>query len=397
MQRRSILRAPLSLLMLSPPVARADEAILKRLASMPPNHGLRLGEARLVGDFNEVARRFDLHKTGPRSRDFCRKMVWAPERQRALFAGANHGSPHRLNDVWEFDLAAMAWTLLYAPDNPRTYGGLGPDASDVVFRDGVLQTRRGGPAVIGHTWSGLTYDPRARRMLFMNTWPINVDPLVRQVGGDPADRYIGPPLWSFDPAARNWAPLKTAAPWPRAALGALLQDVPEMGGQVWHLNDWQLRATWLLGAGHAWKKVADPTITAGFERNAPGRELVGYHDAKRQLIIAQCRRNTFHFDTQSRRWARVVAHDSVDALPDGHDAHTVFHGDAVTGRGYLLDFRTRELWAYEPDRARWDLLSPSGDPLPAGKRMLAYFDHALGVMVVLNDTEVWAYRPAPSR
>jgi len=146
MQRRSILRAPLSLLMLSPPVARADEAILKRLASMPPNHGLRLGEARLVGDFNEVARRFDLHKTGPRSRDFCRKMAWAPERQRALFAGANHGSPHRLNDVWEFDLAAMAWTLLYAPDNPRTYGGLGPDASDVVFRDGVVQKRRGGPA-----------------------------------------------------------------------------------------------------------------------------------------------------------------------------------------------------------------------------------------------------------
>jgi hypothetical protein len=397
MQRRSILSVPLSLLPLAAPVARGDEAVIRRVTSLAPNHGLRLGTARLIGEFNEIARRFDLHRTGPRSRDFSKKMVWAPERRRALFAGANHGSPHRLNDVWEFDLAEMTWTLLYAPDNPRTYGGLGPDATDVVFRDGVLQTRRGGPAVIGHTWSGLTYDPRTQRMLFMNTWPIDVDPLVRQVGGDPADRYRGPPLWSFNPAARAWAPLKTAAPWPKAAVGALLEDAPELDGQIWHLNNWQLRATWLLGANHAWNAVASPKVTPGFEGNAPGRELVGYHDSKRQLIVAQCRRGTYHFNTQSSRWLCVIPPDSGYLVPDGHDAFTAFCGHPSSGRGLLMDFRTRNLWSYDPDQAQWALLAPVGDPIPQGKRMLAYVDRVLGVLAVLNDTEIWVFRPPGSR
>ena len=324
-------------------------------------------------------------------------MVWAPERRRALFAGANHGAPHRLNDVWEFDLAAMSWILLYAPDNPRSYAGLGKDPSDVVFRDGVLQTLRGGPAVIGHTWSGLTYDPRAQRMVFMNTWPIAVDPLIRQVGGDPNERFRGPPLWTFNPRNRSWTILKTAPPWPFAAVGALLQDVPELDGQIWHMNNWQLQATWLLQASGKWTVLADRKSTPSFERTAPGRELVGYHDAKRRLVVAQYRKGSYHFDIQSREWVCTVAADSIGPAPDGHDAFTTFCGDPANGLGILLDFRTRELWSYDPDHAHWKLMAPSGDPIPDGKHMLAYFDVALGVMVVLNGIEVWVWRPPSAR
>jgi hypothetical protein len=241
-----------------------NAAALERIQSLRPNQSLRLGHAKVIGEFNATALEFGLDRTGPRARDFCRKMVWAPERRRALFAGANHGTPHRLNDVWEFDLAAMSWLLVYAPDLPRTYGGLGPDASDVEFRDGVLMTRRGGPAVIGHTWSGLTYDAEQRGMLFMNTWPINVDPLVKQVGGDPGQQYRGPPLWRFDAAARRWSVVKTPEPWPKAAVGALLEWVPELGGSVWHLNNWQLSASWLLDSGHgAWRVIADAKSSPG--------------------------------------------------------------------------------------------------------------------------------------
>jgi hypothetical protein len=57
-------------------------------------------------------------------------MVWAPERKRALYCGANHGVPHRLNDVWEFDLPSLSWVMLYAPDLPRDYAGMGKDFSD---------------------------------------------------------------------------------------------------------------------------------------------------------------------------------------------------------------------------------------------------------------------------
>ena len=78
----------------------------------------------MLGDFNDTARRYNLHKTGPLARDFTLKMVWAPERKRVLFCGANHGVPHRLNDVWEFDLAALTWVMLYAPDLPREWASL---------------------------------------------------------------------------------------------------------------------------------------------------------------------------------------------------------------------------------------------------------------------------------
>ncbi len=345
---------------------------------------------------NPVARRFGLDRTGPRSRDFSVKMAWSPERQRALFVGANHGSPHRLNDVWEFDLAEMAWVLLYAPDLPRSYAGLGRDASDVVFEDGVLRTRRGGPAVVGHTWSGLTYDPRRHHLLFMNTWPVAVDPMVQQVGGDPALRYRGPPLWAFHPQRREWTALKGPAPWPKAAVGALLQDVPELGGQIWHLNNWQLSATWLLGPGGDWKVIANRRSSADFEANAPGRELVGYHDAARRLVITQWKLGTYHFDTRTAQWSRAIAPDAPGGRPDGHDAFTGFYGDPASGQGLLVDFRTRELWAYHPDKRRWTTLRPDGDAMPTGRRMLAYMDTARGVFVVIDDLEVWVYRPGKS-
>lgn len=371
--------------------AAPNAAALERIRALRPNQSLHLGTAKLLGEFNATAREFGLDRTGPRARDFCRKMVWAPERRAALFTGANHGSPHRLNDVWEFNLAAMAWVMLYAPDLPRGRpGGLGPDASDVLYRDGVLLTRRGGPAVIGHTWSGLTYDAAQRCMLFMNTWPISVEPLVEQVGGDPQTRYRGPPLWRFDPATRAWAIVKTPEPWPKAAVGALLEWVPELGGSVWHLNNWQLSASWLLDSQrNSWSVIANAKSSPGFEQQAPGRELVGYHDPVRRRIVAQYKRDSFHFDTATKRWTRTVQEGDAD----GHDAHTGFYRHPASGLGLLADFRDGQVHAYDPDKARWRKLQPEGERMPFGPHVLAYVDQALDVLVVVEDTEVWVYRP----
>ena len=90
--------------------------------------------------------------------------------------------------------------MLYAPDLPRDYTGMGKDFSDVVFKDGILITKRGGPVVIAHTWWGLAYDPVQRSMYFMNTWVTNQKKCVEQLGGDPGQLYTGPPLWSFTPS-----------------------------------------------------------------------------------------------------------------------------------------------------------------------------------------------------
>jgi hypothetical protein len=371
------------------PSAVGNAALLERVTALRPNQSLLLGRARVVGDFNATAAQFGLDRTGPQARDYCRKMVWAPERGSALFAGANHRLPHRLNDVWEFDLAAFAWRLLYAPDLPRTYGGLG-DKSDVLFRDGVLVTRRGGPAVIGHTWAGVTYDVVQRCLLFMATWPISILPLISEVGGDPGSLYAGPPLWRFHPHTGKWSLWNTAQPWPRAPVASLLEYVPELEGSLWHQNNWRLAATWLIDSRHGrWSAIADARLSPGFETQAPGSEMVGYHDPERRLVIAQRHRDTFHFDTDKRQWQRTIEGTG----PDGNDIHTTFCHHPATAAGLLVDFRDGSVQAYDADAARWRKLQPDGDPMPQGGRVLAYVDRLRNVLVVVDDTEVWVYRP----
>lgn len=373
---------------------RAASEVLERIDRLRENEGLLLGPASVVGEFNEVARRFNLHRTGPRSRNYSLKMVWAPDRGRALFVGANHGTPHRLNDVWEFDLPSMRWILLYPPDNPRSYDGLGDDASDVVFQDGVLVTQRGGPAVIGHTWWGTTYDPVGKRLLFMNIWLTKQTEAIQQLGGDPAERYKGPPLWAFDPAMGRWQVLKTAPPGPGAPYGAMLEYVPDLDGAIWHMNNWQMRGTWLYKPEvQQWSQLPANRLRKDFRDQAPTRELVGYYDPKRKLVVAQQEKSTFHFDIANLEWIKVLAEPADSGLvPRGHDARTVFHHDLVSGAGLLVNLFEHTLWAYEPDLRRWTRLEPTGDPIPKGERMLAYVDPLRNVLVVIDDVTVWVYR-----
>ena len=370
----------------------ADGQVANALARLGSNEAVALPPARIVGEFNETARRFALDRTGPQARDYSLKMAWAADRRRALFAGANHGAPHRLNDVWEFDLGARSWHLLYAPDLPRRYTGLGTDASDVEFRGGILTTNRGGPAVIGHTWWGLTYDASLRQMLFMNTWVTKQAAAIRQLGGDPAARYTGPPLWSFDPASAQWAAAKSPPPWPAAPFGSMLEYVAAMGGSIWHANHWQMRSTWLYTSrDRRWARLAGGD--EAFQHASPPREAVAYVDPQRGIVVAQAGRRTFHFDTRERSWQRVAdAFADEAAAPDAHDARTPMYWDAGSAEGLLVDFAKDTLWAYDPDRRRWRTLQPRGPALPPGRKRLAYADAAAGVLVVIADTAIWVYR-----
>ena len=366
----------------------------KRIQALKPNHAALLGEAKVMGDFNEVAKRWNLHETGPRGRDFTIKMVWAPERKRVLFCGANHGVPHRLNDVWEFDLSALAWFMLYAPDNPRDYKGLGKDFSDVEFKDGILVTKRGGPAVIAHTWWGLTYDPKQKMMLFMNTWVTNKKKMVELLGGDPDKLHAGPPLWGFSPASGQWRMLKTSPPAPRPIFGGWLEYVPDLKGTLWHANNWQMRASWLYDAkSGSWKNLQANGSKEQFQKHAATPEQVGYYDPKRRILVAQRHKETFHYTPATNRWEKVLSMDKGSKeVPYGHDAYSPMYHDPVSGQGLLVEFKTNALWAYDPDGRKWTKLAPEGDPMPTGRKRLAYFDPAHKVFVIIEDTKVWAYR-----
>ncbi len=377
------------------PVLPVNDAVLEKIKGLPSNHGVKLGQAQVLGEFNDTARRFNLHKTGPMARDFSIRMVWAPERKRALFLGANHGVPHRLNDVWEFDLGALAWFMLYAPDNARDYLGLGKDASDVEFKDGIFVTKRGGPGIIAHTWWGLTYDPQQRALYFMNTWVTDQKKAATLLGGDPANLYAGPPLWSFSPASRQWKMHQTQKPYPRPIFGGMLEYLPERGGTLWHANNWQMQATWLFDPkANAWQDLKPNQATKDFAKHAPEPEQVGYYDPARRLVIVHRHRATSHYDPTTNAWTKVLDRPKdADDVPHGHDAYAPMVHDPISGLGLLIEFKTRTLWAYDPDKTAWKKLSPQGDPMPKGNRPLAYFDSAHGVFVIVQGTEVWAYRP----
>jgi hypothetical protein len=364
------------------------------LAGLKPNHGLRLGTAAVVGEFNDTARKYNLDKTGPKARDFTLKMCWAEDRKRVLYCGANHAVPHRLNDVWEFDLPALTWAMLYAPDNPRGYTDLGKDTSDVEFKDGLLVTRRGGPAVIAHTWWGLTYDPKHKALLFMNTWVTDQKKAVQALGGDPATLYTGPPLWAFFPADGKWKAFKAGKPYPVAIFGGMLEYVPDLGGSIWHANNWQMRGTWLHDyTADAWKDLKANGGGKAFEAAAPEPEQIGYYDPKRKRVVVHRHYDTFHFDPKKVEWSKVRTGDKADGrTPYGHDARAVFCHDPASGHGLLVQFETNALWAYDPDAASWTKLSPEGDPMPTGSKRLAYLDPARNALVVIDGTTVWAYR-----
>jgi hypothetical protein len=60
----------------------------------------------------------------------------------------------------------------------------------------------------------------------------------------------------------------------------------------------------------------------------------------------------------------------------------------------LVDFRDGRLHVYNPDSASWRTVKPEGEPMPSGARALAFVDQHLNVLTVIDDTEVWVYRPA---
>jgi hypothetical protein len=375
--------------------ALADKpAVLEKLKALKPGEAVTLGKADVVGEFNATAKEWDLPRTGPRGRDFSIKMCWAEDRKRALFCGANHGVPHRLNDVWEFDLGSLTWAMLYAPDHNRDYLGLGKDPSDVEVKDGTFVTKRGGPGIIAHTWWGLAYDADAKKLFMMNTWVTDQKKAVALLGGKPEDLAPCPPLWSFDPATRAWKFHRTEKPFPVAPFGGMLEYLPPLKRTVWHTNNWQMQATWLYDLSkNAWENAKANGDAKAFEKEAPQPEQVGYYDPKRDMLVVHRHWETFHYAVKDNRWKKVRSEPKDSpSVPYGHDAFSPMYRDAATGQGLLVEFKTNALWSYDPDTVSWKKLTPTGDAMPTGGKRLAYADPAHNVFVIIDGTTVWAYR-----
>lgn len=377
------------------PVLKPSDKVIKKLEALGDNSSCILEGTRIIEDLGDFAKGWhSMKETGPTGRDFTIKMAWMPDRKRAFFCGANHGSPHRFNDAWEYDLASNTWVLLYKPD----YNDRGPitdyDKQTLVLKDGWLRTKKGGPAHPAHTWWGLTYDPVFKAAIWYAAWPgYRLQSKLDAIGAKKEDLFPGPPIWAFHTTTRTWEPIPTEKPWPRNAFGSSLEYIPELGGCLWQYRN----STWLLDSKNkTWKLLTDKKAAVPIE------SLVCY-DRDRRLLIAHrgpykdALPRTFHMSLKGKPsgWEQVL--ESAD-LPNGHDARSLMYFDPVGKVALLYERKEKRIWTYNPDKKAWSQLSPKGPAPPFGpkERVIAYMDPARNVFVVIGYGKVWCYRHSRS-
>ncbi len=373
------------------PSLTPSEDVLSKLSALDDNSCCIQEGTRIVEDLGDFAKGWHrMKETGPTGRDFTIKMTWMPDRKRAFFCGANHGSPHRFNDAWEYDLASNTWVLLYTPD----YNDRGPitdyDKQTLVLRDGWLRTKKGGPAHPAHTWWGLTYDPKLKAAIWYCAWPsYRLQAKLDAIGATREQLYPGPPLWAFYPATQHWEPIPTDKPWPRSAFGSSLEYITELRGCLWQYRNY----TWLLDTEQkSWKLLCDQNASLPIE------SLVCY-DSDRKLLIGHrgpykdALPRTWHMSLKDELtgWEQVL--ESAD-LPNGHDARSLMYFDRVGKVALLYERKEKRIWSYDPDTKEWTELSPRGPAPPFGpkERVIAYMDPERNAFVVIGYGRVWCYR-----
>jgi hypothetical protein len=316
-------------------------------------------------------------------------MAWAPDRKRVLYCGGAYGQG-ATNDVWEYDLAANAWVLLYVPDQPMK-----ENWKTAVVKDEVVQTPRGGPTSPTHLWSGLTYDSDRHMLL----WVQSNEKLFMTVTNMKIPReqiYWGPQLWGYLPFEGRWEFQKGAAAELPSSLkrgancAGLLEYVPELDGAVLSNPD---NGTNIYSTRSKKWEFLDM-------KPSSGRESVSCYDSTNKLVIAhrgdeaggktsRAWSSTWHFKVAEKKWEKI----NVEG-PPAHDKDTVLYHDPLSGHCLLHRIRAMELWAYDAKAPKWTKLEPSlAPPGPSGYRGdPAYFDPARNVFVMVRENGPWVYR-----
>lgn len=385
---------------------QADKELLARIAALPDNTWLKLPKAKTAGELSWAKGNLIDYTRGPAVRDYCNRMVWAPERRRALYCGAGHNI-HPWNDVWEYDLAANTWVCLYAPD-PDVHAPK-PKADDekellewyrknYVYRDGVITTRRGAPVRPAHTWWGLCYDTDRRRLVFweahkgqMFMQQLRVDrKLLAQAFGLKADDKVfqlsgsGPGeawVFTFAPDEAVW---KEAFPGvPKAHESSQLEYLPD-------------RKLFWLHSGQTY--LSEPALRewkVDAAKGGPGNVVSAYDPESHTVVAAGAK--AWVYSCAAKQWAQKAD------LPEGDSAgipSSVMTFDTAAKRFVLytqVQVKDKSsppvrLWLYDLKADSWSRPKPQGEVPPAGA-YTGYYDPTRNVSVCCNGRDgVWVYR-----
>jgi len=416
-----------------------DPEIVKLLDGLGEHSSLLLPPVKVTGVGIEGDKQFSQH--GPSGRDYCNKMAYAPDRQAAMFAGANHGAPSRLNDCWEYHLGSNTWVRLAVGDG-GDHGAVrrasdavkkGQDvekneaflkkwySQNVVLREGYLQTKvNGGPVSPWHTWDALAYDAAAKKLLWavLDTDAVmagKVAEYAKWTGQDfdtlKAQLKPGTGLYLFDPATDRWH--RQLGPDPRPYLrgmGGSLVYVPDWKKTVWYCaaqnvspNDF---AMWAYDAvGNKWedlkpnggRSIRELVFT---DKIAPAGEVQMAYSPKDHKIVAVSGKDAWAYDLAANAWSHVV----TDERNYAHDAVTIFDYDSAADAFLLINSpkghwgNEREVRALRLATGKWETLPVNGpgiDKRPYS-RQTGYYDPTHNVFVVYaSHPRIWVYRCKP--
>jgi len=398
---------------------RDDPDVVRVIESLPANTSAILPNYKIRGkDFEKWRSRF---RGGPYTRDYGTKMVYAPDRDTALYAGGNHGSPHVFNDAWEYHLRSNSWNLLFPPDGgdhgtfthslhaAETGKNVQKNVAflrrwfseNVRLRDGTLQTTHGGPIFPRHTWDGLTYDRRTGRMLWavLGDGSGFLEPYARYTGQDAEilRRRLRPGsnMWMFDPDVGHW--IRQMGPGIMPTMrgkGGFLEYIPDLGKSVWFIAEWNDdEGMWAYdGIDNSWTRLATNNRSNFYHwRNGPQPqpEMQVAYSAKHKKLVAVRGTKVHVFDLLTNEWSLALDDPAVFA----HDAHTVFVYDPGNDVFLLAHAAKKTLKAYSLTTNRWTDLTPRGAGFFPNITASGYFDERDGLLVMSgNGASVWVYR-----
>ncbi|HQK18740.1 MAG TPA: hypothetical protein PLJ27_14880 [Polyangiaceae bacterium] len=377
-----------------------DPNILSTIDSIGDNTAVELEPYKLGGArVDEWVK--NAGNRAPHRRDFCNKIVYAPDRQTGMYAGMNHGVPHKLNDAWEYHLGSNTWYLLYYPEamliKPRPAGWY---QENIMIEDGYLQTRTHGMPAGSHTWDGLTYEPTIRRLLWANVGEkyFPMETYLAETGQTQAEVEAqllpGTRLWMYDPPQGRWFKQLGDAPKPTTRTeGASLEYVSHLKKTVWYTAQWNESGMWLYDAGsNTWESLEPNNGVSLYhsgENAFPQAELQMRYSEKHKKLVAVRRKFTYEYDFGTNTWTKVVE----DAANEANDARTIFVYDSVNDVFLLLDPKIPSLRSYSITTQAWTTLTPGGAPFPS-TYSAGYFDPVHNVMVVYDSKRsvTWLYR-----
>jgi hypothetical protein len=318
------------------PVLDPDTAVLNVIQNLAPNQGAYLDSFTCVDMYGGAGLAvFSTFATrGPGIRNWCHKWTYAPSRQRALYCGANHGVPHKFNDVWEYDLASNTWAMLHKPDPG---------------------------AVPCHTWWGMAYDSKRDTLWWVSP------------GG--CGPWIG--WFVYDPYAQEgWAEKSFSNTAPNITFSAAFDYNPERDLFTWYstattgsIGMWSLDpADW------SFTQLLDQGVrlrpTSGCDSCPQAEQITAYEDFYREGP----------FQIRDR-------FGGIDYDPD-NKVHLAYH-HPEDGVG------PDELWAYYAPQDYLVKMVPAGD-VPSGNAMMFYHRELKVFVLYFHDSpNIYVYKSIP--